>query len=105
LLLSDTDEELLDLVTLETAWYIVCGDFHRRYGGARALARRQVGHRDPRLITVRCKVPGGEPPDADMLEADALANDCYRNLESTREPEWEFVATDRGLARIGHRRG
>ena len=34
------DRELLELAVLKVPWYMVCGDFHHRYGSAGALARR-----------------------------------------------------------------
>ena len=37
------------------------------------------------------------------LEADALANNCYADLEDTREPQWDMMATDAGYALVQER--
>ena len=38
--LTRTDIELLELAVLKVPWYMVCGDFHRRYGSSAKLAAR-----------------------------------------------------------------
>ena len=98
--LSETDKDLLELVTLQVPWYMVCGEFHRKYGSPAKLAWRLMELREAGLLELR----GGEQPvSAEDLEADALANNCYDDLEDTREPEWHIVATDRGVERIEDR--
>ena len=101
--LSETDKELLELVMLKVPWYMVCGDFHERYGSPGALAERLMALQYEALLEVRSNAPGGEPPDAEHLERDATANDCYRDLEATTDPVWEVVATDKGVAMIADR--
>ncbi len=101
--LSETDKNLLELVTLQVPWYMVCGEFHRPFGSPGALARRLMELRDAGVLEVRGTSSTGAPVAAADLEADALANDCYEDLESTREPGWHVVATDAGVELIADR--
>ena len=34
------------------------------------------------------------------LEADAVGNNCYAELEDTRKPQWDMMATDAGYALV-----
>jgi hypothetical protein len=101
--LEENDKNLLELATLQVPWYMVCGEFHRKYGSAHALAWRLMELREAGLIEVRGNNAAGTPVSAEDLEADALANDCYEDLENTREPEWQIVATDLGVELIEER--
>jgi len=100
--LEPRDEELLELAALQAPWFMVCGEFHARYGSAGALARRLLELERAGLLEVRAG-RGEVAPDAAMLETDATAHDCYRDLETTRDPRWTIVASDRGMALIAHR--
>ncbi len=101
-LLDARDEELLELAAIQVPWYMVCGEFHTRYGSPGALARRLIELRRHGLVEVRGD-GAGLPADAAALEADAIENDCYRNVEDTRDPRWTVVTSDAGAALIAHR--
>ena len=55
---------------------------------------------DAKLITLRDKLRPDHLISAAELEADAVANDCYADLEETREPRWDMMATDAGYALV-----
>ena len=101
--LTETDRELLELVTLQVPWYVVCGDFHRRFGSPGALARRIMELEYGGLLEVRETTPGAGKPSAEALERDALEHGCYDDLTDTWEPMWEIMATDEGFAMIEDR--
>lgn len=98
--LSEIDRELLELAVLKVPWYMVCGDFHHRYGSAGALARRLFELSDAGLITIREKTPGSAPLSPATLERDAIRNNCYDDFDSSRGSSWEIIATDRGFAAV-----
>ena len=98
--LSETDEQLLELAVLQAPWYMICGEFHRHYGGAGALARRVYELQASGALEVRSSSRNGSTPSAQQLEADALAHSCYEELDSTHDPRWEIVTTDAGLVAI-----
>ena len=103
-ILDARDEELLELAALQVPWFMVCGELHARYGSAGLLARRLMEMVHEGLLELRSG-PGEPMPDARTLEADAVEQDCYRDLERTRDPRWTITATDRGMALIAHRLG
>ena len=98
--LDENDEQILELGALQAPWYMICGEFHRRFGGPGALARRLHELQHLGVLEVRCSAPHGETPDAGRLEADALAHDCYDELDATHDPQWEIVTTDKGMLAI-----
>ena len=102
---NELDEELLELIALQVPWYMVCGEFHQRYGSAGALARRLFELREAGLLEIRSR--SGEAVDLtpEAMEADALENDCYEEIESVREPRWDIIATDVGFSSIETRLG
>ena len=101
--LSDLDLELLEVAAVQVPWYMVCGEFHERYGSPAELVRRLFEMREAGLLHIRGK-PDARPTPAAMV-ADALAHDCYEDFESSREPLWDIVATDAGYTRIEQRLG
>ena len=100
---SDVDLELLEVLTLQVPWYMICGEFADRYGGPGPLARRlfELAHAD--LIRIRDTARPDHAITAADLEADAIANDCYEDLDDTREPLWDMMATDKGYALVKQR--
>ena len=98
--LNEIDEQILELGALQAPWYMICGEFHRQYGGPGVLARRLYELQGWGLVEVRCCAAHAVPPNAQRLEADALAHDCYENLDATRDPQWEVVTTDKGMLAI-----
>ena len=101
--LSDADKQILETAALQVPWYMICGDFHRVYGGPGALARRLYEMQHEELLQVRSSSADGTTPSAERLEADAIAHNCYEDLESTQDPCWEILTTDHGMAAIGDR--
>ena len=97
---STVDLELLEVLTLQVPWYMICGEFAARYGSPGQLATRLIQMRDAKLITLRDKLRPNHLISAAELEADAVANDCYADLEETREPRWDMMATDAGYALV-----
>jgi hypothetical protein len=98
--LSETDEQLLELAALQVPWYMICGEFHRHYGGPGALARRLYELQGWGVLEVRSSSRNGSEPSAQRLEADALAHECYEELDATHDPRWEIVTTDAGMLAI-----
>lgn len=103
--LTELDRELLEVLTLEIPWYMVCGEFHTRYGGAEALIARLLQLQRAGLLRLRNIDSPQAAITAEMLLDDARRNDCYQDIEDTREPHWDLVATDRGFALVAHRLG
>ena len=103
--LTELDKDLLELLALQVPWYMVCGEFHERYGSPGALARRLFALRDAELVSIRVKESTEAKLSPEALEADALSNECYDNLEATREPIWYMVSTDRGYELVKDRLG
>jgi hypothetical protein len=101
--LNDADKQILELAALQVPWYMICGDFHRTYGGPGALARRLYELQDGKLLEVRSSAPHAETPSVEHLEADALEFNCYEDLDATHDPQWEIVTTDKGMSEIGDR--
>lgn len=101
--LTDTDCEVLELLTLSVPWYMVCGEFHEAYGGPEPLARRLLELAHAELVTVTNTNSPGALVTAEELAADALEQDCYESVEETREPRWDLMATDAGFALIEQR--
>ena len=101
--LSESDEQVLELAALQAPWYMICGEFHGTYGGPGALARRLYELQGWGLVEVRSSAARGDSPDARRLEADALAHDCYEELDATHDPKWEVVTTDKGMLAISDR--
>lgn len=101
--LTKLDENLLELAALEVPWYMVCGEFHERYGSPGALARRLFELRDADLLTIRSRMSGELAITPEALEEDALLNACYEDVENIKEPEWDIVATDSGYELVKHR--
>ncbi len=100
LVLSEIDKELLELAALKVPWYMVCGDFHRRYGSAGGLAKRLFELSDAGLVSIQEKTPGDVLASPEALEIDALENNCYEDFDSSRGARWEIIATDRGFAAV-----
>jgi len=98
--LSEIDKDLLELAVLTVPWYMVCGDFHRRYGSPGALAKRLIELREAGLLSIEPKLPGKGKLSAQALENNALENDCYDDFDSSWGPSWEISATDLGFAAI-----
>ena len=98
--LSEYDEQILELGALQAPWYMICGEFHHRFGGPGALAQRLYELQDVELVEVRSSAPHGAAPNARRLEADALAHGCYDELDATHDPKWEVVTTDKGMEAI-----
>ena len=99
--LTELDLDLLEVAAMQVPWYMVCGEFHARYGSAGALVRRLFELREAGLLVIRGK-PAHEPtPEA--LETDALAHGCYEEFESSRDPIWDIVATDLGYGHVEQR--
>ena len=98
--LNEIDRELLELAVLKVPWYMVCGDFHRRYGSAGALVKRLFELSDAGLVIIREKTPGADVPSHHALETDAIDNGCYDDFDSSRGSRWEIIATDRGFAAV-----
>ena len=101
--LTNLDKELLELLALQVPWYMVCGEFHERYGSAARLAQRIVELQHAEILEIRSKDRSAPPVSAQDLERDALENDCYDDLEATREPQWTLVATEKGFRLIEDR--
>ena len=101
--LSEYDKQLLELAALKVPWYMVCGEFHERYGSPGDLARRLFELRDAQLLVIRAKHGGDASPTPAMLERDALDNDNYDELDSATEPLWDIVATNQGFDLIKDR--
>lgn len=97
--ISEVDGELLELLALQSAWYMVCGEFYEAYGSPGALASRLFELRAAGLIEIHARAANAELSAA-ALEADAINNDCYRDLSATNEPRWDLVATDAGFQMI-----
>jgi hypothetical protein len=95
--LSEADEQLLEVGALQVPWYMICGEFHHHYGGPDALARRLYELQRCGLVEVRSSSRNGCAPTIAKLEADALAHDCYAELDATHDPQWDIVTTDRGM--------
>ena len=98
--LSEVDRDLLELAVLKVPWYMVCGDFHGRYGSPGALAQRLFALRDAGLLNIWPRSPDELELNPEALEQDALANNCYDDFDSSRESRWEIVATDTGFAAV-----
>jgi hypothetical protein len=103
--LTSNDLELMDLLTLQVPWYMVCGEFHEIYGGPEPLARRLVELSRAELLVIRDTSDAHALVTSEVLANDALANNCYENIEKTREPRWDMMATDAGFALIEERLG
>lgn len=101
--LSKLDLELLEVLTLQVPWYMICGEFASRYGGAGPLAQRLMAMQHAHLIAIRDVRRDSHVITAAELEADAVANNCYADLEDTREPQWDMMATDAGYALVEER--
>ena len=101
--ISELDLEMLEVLTLQVPWYMICGEFAHRYGGAGPLARQLMAMQDAKLITMRDNHQESHVITAAELEADANANNCYADLEDTREPQWDMMATDAGYALVQQR--
>ena len=56
--LSEIDKELLELAVLTVPWYMVCRDFHRRYGSPGALAKRLIELSEAGFVSIQPKRPG-----------------------------------------------
>ena len=104
MVVSEVDEELLELAAVQVPWYMVCADFHAPYGSAEALVRRLFELREAGLLVIHA-ARRGAPVSAEAMVADALDHGCYEDFESSREPRWEIVATDAGYDRIRARLG
>ena len=98
--LSEVDKDLLELTVLKVPWYMVCGDFHRRYGSAGVLARRLFELSDAGLLSIEKKTPADDEPSPEALESDAVENDNYDDFDSSRGARWEIISTDRGFAAV-----
>ena len=98
--LDERDEEILELGALQAPWFMICGEFHRHFGGPGALAVRLYELQDRELLEIRCSAPHGATPNVQRLEADALAHDCYDDLDEIHDPQWEVVTTDKGMTAI-----
>lgn len=101
--LNEIDEQILELGALQAPWYMICGEFHSSCGGPGALARRLYELQGAGLLEVRSCAPHGDVPNAQRLEADALAYDCFDDPDATHDPKWEIVTTDQGMAAIDAR--
>jgi hypothetical protein len=101
--LAESDEQILELAALQAPWYMICGEFHERYGGPGGLARRLYELQGWGLVEVRSSAPHSEPPNVQQLEADALEHDCYAELDATLDPKWEVLTTDKGMHAISAR--
>jgi hypothetical protein len=97
---SKVDLELLEVLTLQVPWYMICGEFATRYGGPEQLAERLITLRNAKLIKLRDTVRAEHQITAAELVADAIDNNCYAELEETREPQWDMMATDAGYALV-----
>lgn len=101
--LTEADLDLLELAAVQVPWYMVCGEFHERYGSVRALVHRLFQLRDAGLLEIRPKARIPVTPAA--LEADATRHACYDDLDASGEPLWEILATDTGYGLVDARLG
>lgn len=101
--MSELDLELLEVLTLQVPWYMICGEFAERYGGPGPLAHQLMAMQQADLITIRDTKRDTHIITAAELEADAIANNCYADLEDTREPQWDMMATDLGYTLVQER--
>ena len=101
--ISEVDLEMLEVLTLQVPWYMICGEFAERYGGPGPLASRLMALQGAGFLSIRDVRLDGHVITAAELEADALANNCYADLEDTREPHWDMMATDAGYALVQER--
>ena len=97
---SDVDLDLLEALTLQVPWYMVCGEFADQYRGPGPLAYRLIELANAGLIIMRDTHQSDHEISAAELEADALANNCYEDLDEKREPQWGMMATETGYALI-----
>lgn len=105
LTIDNVDLDVLEVLTLQVPWYMVCGEFAGLYGGPGPLARRLLVLADAGLIEMRDTARPDHEISAEDLEADALANNCYEDLDDTREPQWDMMATEAGYALVKQRFG
>ena len=101
--LSEHDQDLLELIVLKVPWYMVCGDFHRRYGSAGALARRLFELQEAGLLNITPRGPHAPTVTPELLEADAASNNCYDDFDRSWEPIWDVMITERGFELIEDR--
>ena len=101
--LSDDDEELLELVVLEVPWYMVCGDFHERYGTPGRLAERLLELHVAGLLTIRPTDAATTEVTAQQLERDALDHGCFDDVATDWESLWDIKITETGFSRIEKR--
>ena len=100
---SDVDLDLLEVLTLQVPWYMICGEFADQYGGPGPLAYRLIELAHAGLIILRDTHQSDHEISAAELEADALANNCYEDLDETREPQWDMMAAETGYVLIKRR--
>jgi hypothetical protein len=101
--IAELDKDLLELTVLEVPWDMVCAEFHERYGSPGNLARRLFELANAGLVTIRRKRADLPPPSPYALEADALANACFADLELVGESSWVIIATATGFALVENR--
>ncbi|MEM7407246.1 MAG: hypothetical protein AAF458_18240 [Pseudomonadota bacterium] len=101
--INEIDLELLEVLTLQVPWYMICGEFADRYGGPGPLARRLLELQAAEYIRIRDTGRPDHQITVAELEADALANNCYEDLDDTREPQWDMMATEQGYALVKQR--
>ena len=100
MMLSEHDKALLELTALKVPWEMVCADFHERYGTPGVLAHRLFELQEQGLVTILSTGADDELPTPEALEADAIANQCYQDLNLLQPPRWEFLITETGFVRI-----
>lgn len=99
MLLDQKDTDLLEFVTLDEPWSMVCGEFCSRYGSIESLVARLFIFEHTKYLTIRPD-DGAAPPTAIAFLADAIAHDNYEEAVVSKGPAWTLVATDKGFAAV-----
>ena len=100
--LSENDLQVLELVALEVPWFIVCSEFHHKYGSAEALALRLYELRHLELLEIESSELGGDVT-LQALVSDAIANGCYEDCDFPSRSGWVIVATAQGFEHVQSR--
>ena len=99
--IDDTDREILEYLSVEEPWHILCGELIDEAGEPRDLPERVERLWRAGAIAIRKRCGTQEEPTAENLRNDAERNDWHSGEKVRDQPWWDLLATEKAGQMLG----